>query len=502
MFKSIKKVSLNAEQSTILINMLKFVLFITLAYFPFFLHLNTLPIRIWDESRLAINAYEMFKNGNFLVTTFDNLPEMWNTKPPLLIWLQVGMFKLFGVNEVALRLPSAIAGFLTTGVIMLFSIKYIKSYWFGLIVSLVLITSYGYVNDHVTRTGDYDSLLIFFVVSYTLVFLVYVETQQTKYLHWFFVGLTLAILTKSVQGLIFLPALFIYVLTQKKLLQLNYKWIAINGAISITVIAAYYLTREHYNPGFLTAVWENELGGRYTVAQEGNRGDFMMYYNLIVRFHYNDWYWLVPCGLVVGLVNKDVKIKKTTLYVTLLAVTYWLIISSSETKCGWYEAPLFPYLAFLCGIIIYTVFVYIKEQLNTSKLVTYNVLPYVFLFVVFITPYEKIIQKTYAPVEYSWDVEFYKLSYFLKNAVKHERSVANQYLCYDGYMAHLKWYINLLNDDKQPISFKDFHGLVVGDKIITSQKHVQDYIEQNYITQQISNDNNIKTYMINGVVTK
>ena len=91
----------------------KIVLFILLAYFPVFLHLEFLPIRVWDESRLANNAYEMFKNGNFLVPHFEGTPDMWNTKPPLMVILQVLCCKVFGIRELSIRLPSAIAGFLT-----------------------------------------------------------------------------------------------------------------------------------------------------------------------------------------------------------------------------------------------------------------------------------------------------------------------------------------------------------------------------------------------------
>jgi hypothetical protein len=41
---------------------------------PIFGHLDTLPIRISDESRLAINAHEMLQNKNYLVTHFEGKP--------------------------------------------------------------------------------------------------------------------------------------------------------------------------------------------------------------------------------------------------------------------------------------------------------------------------------------------------------------------------------------------------------------------------------------------
>jgi 4-amino-4-deoxy-L-arabinose transferase-like glycosyltransferase len=71
-------------------------LFVVLGVFPVFMHLDTLPIRIWDEARQAVNALEMWENGNFLVTHFEGSPDMWSTKPPLLIWLQVALIGLLG----------------------------------------------------------------------------------------------------------------------------------------------------------------------------------------------------------------------------------------------------------------------------------------------------------------------------------------------------------------------------------------------------------------------
>ena len=139
-----------------------YILLAVLVYFAIFWNLDYMPIRLWDESRLAINALEMYKNGNYIVTYFDGLPDMWNTKPPLMIWLQVLMFKAFGISVLSLRLPSAISALLTTIAILFFSIKYLKSFWFGFVAVFVLISIDGYIELHSIRTGDYDSLLTLF----------------------------------------------------------------------------------------------------------------------------------------------------------------------------------------------------------------------------------------------------------------------------------------------------------------------------------------------------
>ena len=85
-----------------------FIIFLLVAL-PIFSHLDSYPIRVWDESRLANNAYEMYRNHNFLVSYFYGSPDMWSTKPTLLIALQALFMEVIGVNELSVRLPIAFA---------------------------------------------------------------------------------------------------------------------------------------------------------------------------------------------------------------------------------------------------------------------------------------------------------------------------------------------------------------------------------------------------------
>ena len=90
-----------------------FLLVLLVVSIPIFSHLGEFPMQIWDESRLANNAIEMYETGNPIVVTYNYLPEMWSTKPPLMIWLQVLSLKAFGLNDLAFRLPSAFAAVFT-----------------------------------------------------------------------------------------------------------------------------------------------------------------------------------------------------------------------------------------------------------------------------------------------------------------------------------------------------------------------------------------------------
>ncbi len=93
-------------------NYILFALLLVLIYFPIFLHLTYMPIRMWDESITGVNAIEMASNHHYFVTYIDGHPDMYNCKPPLLLWCIVLSIKIFGFSELALRLPSAIAALL------------------------------------------------------------------------------------------------------------------------------------------------------------------------------------------------------------------------------------------------------------------------------------------------------------------------------------------------------------------------------------------------------
>src|SRR5436853_4132675 len=64
---------------------------------------------LWDidEGLNAEAAREMYESGNWVVPKFNF--QLRDAKPALLYWLQVAAYSVFGVNEFAARLPSALA---------------------------------------------------------------------------------------------------------------------------------------------------------------------------------------------------------------------------------------------------------------------------------------------------------------------------------------------------------------------------------------------------------
>jgi len=479
----------------------KYVVLIAILYMPIFGHLDTLPIRIWDESRLAVNAYEMLNDENHLVTHFEGKPDMWNTKPPFMIWCQVVCMKLLGVNELAVRLPSAIAAFLTCMALLIFSQWYLKNFWFGFIAIFVLISTQGYISLHGTRTGDYDALLTLFTTLSGLFFFAFCETKKYRALYCFFICTALAVLTKSVTGLLFLPAILIYGIIQKQFIPLLKNKHFYFGLLSfLTLVVGYYLLREANNTGYIAAVWENELGGRYLSVIENHQHDFWFYLKNLIDFRLSTtWYVLIPFGCITGvLVIKNKKVNRITLFSFLMVIIFFIIISTAQTKLEWYDIPLYPFLSIIVAVFIHYVFQLLYNVKWFRQKLSVNIIPYLFLFLIGIVPYKKVLDKTYKPKEYFWRKDFYEIGYYLKDAIKGKYHLNKQCLLYEGYHAHNLFYLNILNDKGIEISFKDWKKLEKEDVVIASQKNVKQYVEEHYNHQVLNSNGTIITYLIHG----
>ncbi len=468
-----------------------------LVYLPLFSHLAFFPIRIWDEARLAVSAYEMLNNHNYIVTYHDGEPDMWSTKPPLMIWLQVLSMKIFGVNELAVRLPSAIAGLLTCLALLVFSVKYVKDYWLGVIAILVLITSSGYVGHHVTRTGDYDALLVLFTTLAGLSFFAYCDNQKTKWLYYFFGFTILAAMTKSITGLLFSPAFLLYALWRGQFIPLlKNKHFYIGIASFLIIVVGYYFLREAYNPGYIAAVFENDLGGRFLSTLEGHHASAWFYFNNLKDTLFKPWFYLIVCGMVVGFFSKEEKIKRLAVFSTMMVLVFLIVISISKTKLIWYDAPIYPFLALLVAIFVYAIYNFLKTNDQLNSVFTFNPMPVLFLFLLAVAPYRAILQTTYMPEEYPWDKDFYEISYYLRDGLRGVHDLNNQTLCYDGYSTHLAFYINLMNDRGMNVHLKKLTELQPGEIVFTHQDNVKNDIAQHFVVDTIGHFYRVTTYRI------
>jgi 4-amino-4-deoxy-L-arabinose transferase-like glycosyltransferase len=118
-------------------------LFVILIALAALLHVATIgsgDLYSQTEGQYAAAAREMVETNQWLLPTNDGTPRL--QKPPLLYWLMIVSFKLFGVNTAAARLPVALAVVATAALIFLIGEK-LTDYWRGFIAGLIYLSFCG-----------------------------------------------------------------------------------------------------------------------------------------------------------------------------------------------------------------------------------------------------------------------------------------------------------------------------------------------------------------------
>lgn len=323
-----------------------------MCYLIIFSDLDRTPLQQWDESRRAVNALEMIEQESWLVPYYKGKPDHMGTKPPLLPASIRISYSLFGVSEWSTRLPVALFATATVFLLWWFGIRVLKSHWTGLIAALILLTTKGYIHRHVAMTGDYDGILLFFTTLSSMAFFYAIHHTKSRWqaLSWwiFAIALALGVMTKSVAGLLYTPALFIYALALGKVPKtLKNPHALLSLLTGLLIVAGYYFTREYLDPGFLVEVSKKELGGRYLQTFEGHAQPWYYYLELFVDKFYPWYFVLLPAFFFRS-------VRRPAIFFTLCAFVQLAVVSYSQTKLSYYEAPIYPWLAIVAALgIVY-----------------------------------------------------------------------------------------------------------------------------------------------------
>jgi 4-amino-4-deoxy-L-arabinose transferase-like glycosyltransferase len=107
------------------------------------LHLGTIGIGdLYSETegQYAAAAREMIQTGQYLLPTNDSIPRL--QKPPLLYWLIIASYKLFGVYTAATRVPIALS-VVATAIFTFLIGERLADYWRGFAAGLIYLTLSG-----------------------------------------------------------------------------------------------------------------------------------------------------------------------------------------------------------------------------------------------------------------------------------------------------------------------------------------------------------------------
>ena len=158
--------------------------------------------------------------------------------------------------------------------------------------------------------------------------------------------------------------------------------------------------------------------------------------------------------------------------------------------------PLYPLFSFVISFLIFELFKKLQSFrfLNTNIFV--KAIPVVLVIALFFNPYYKSVNKGRKPKEYSWEIEFYNISYYLKDAVKSNKDLNDYSLLYNYYDAHLYFYAKLLRDKGQNFNIISADYLKENQMVIADKKELKDYIESNFNFEITEKFKNISIYKL------
>lgn len=460
-------------------NLFLLIAMLIIVALPLFMYLDSMPLYPVDEGRVCNNTVGMIEKNNYIIAFYDGEPDMWNTKPPFTNWAQAACIKLFGINEISFRLPSALAAVFTCLMIFLFAIRYLYNPWIAFLWPVLLVTMDGYVRPHGTRTGDYDSMLTFFMAAYCLAFYTYSVTGKQRYIFIGCLCAALATLTKGIAGLLFLPAIFAYLIFSKSLIPfLSSRQFYLGILTFIVLVGGFYSWREAINPGYIASVIYNEFG-RYNKILVNNGEDNWFYFNSIIKnLIPNIYQAFILLGLATGILSNNEKIKKLSIYAIVLVVFHLIVISTSKTKLDWYDMPNYPFLSlFACIGLVNLINLTLQIKLGTN----WSIMPFFITTLIIFPEYTRIIkkQKSIADEETVSYVD-YRIANYLSNCLNKKQKIQNYILVFDGYNAHHLLYKMMFKNIGFEINFKSSLFLEPKDTVIVSQEYNKLFIKQNY----------------------
>ncbi|MDP2633024.1 MAG: glycosyltransferase family 39 protein [Candidatus Curtissbacteria bacterium] len=209
---------------------------ILLAGFLRFYQISSNPPGLyWDEVANGYDAYSILKtahdhHGQFLPFFFESFGD-W--KLPGYIYLSIPSILVFGLNEFAIRFPSALLGTLTVPILFLLVNKLTKNINLALLSSLFLAISPWHIQF--SRAGFESTVGLFMAMSGTYLFLVGLQKGKSTLLTFSFLLLTFSMYTYHAYR-IFTPLIVIaIVVIFKSEIKKNLSKLAVGAICAIVV---------------------------------------------------------------------------------------------------------------------------------------------------------------------------------------------------------------------------------------------------------------------------
>ena len=320
---------------------------LVLSAFLFLYGLGNMALTDPDETFYAETAKEMLDEGEWVTPLIFGKPQF--EKPILYYWLVEASFKLFGVNEFAARLPSAVFGMI--GVIGVYFVgRALFSPLAGFLSGVVAATAAEYVV--IARACVTDIVLTAFILLCFLFFLLGLKRERKIFYIISAIMAALAVLTKGPIG-VFLTVIVIgaYIILTKQW-EVFRKARVISAVLVFLIVSLpwYLIVLKIHGDAFV-----NEFFGIHNIIRfiepEHRIGSSPFFYLPVILGGFLPWTPFLIFGAWYMFRDKNVvsDIKVPQLFLALWFLLMFAFFTASRTKLVTYIFPVFPALALMTG---------------------------------------------------------------------------------------------------------------------------------------------------------
>lgn len=331
---------------------LAYVLLLVACAGLFFVNLGGFPIYTKGEAREAVTVLDMFKGHSLAAVLLPMRAGLEIPSKPLLMhWLIALCALVLGVNEWAVRLPSALLA--TTAVLCCYAYaRRLFDNLTGLFSALILATSVQFLQQAVG--GRVDMTLTFFMELAFFEFIAIAEGLTPR--RWLLYGaLALAILAKGPVGLL-LPALAAagYIALEQRWDLAGRMRLRMGVAIVAVVAGGWYLAaiviggRAFFDKQVLA---ENLFTFLYHRGVSGGHGHPFYYLDLALLAGFMPWTPLLPMMAAALALPTNYRNPRLRYLMVWFAVVL-LFYSLAYSKRGVYLLSLYPALATAMGLAL------------------------------------------------------------------------------------------------------------------------------------------------------
>ena len=239
------------------------------------------PPLLWDEAGLGYNAYSILETGKdeygksfpLIFKSFGDY------KPGLYIYLAIPFVKIFGLNELSIRLPSIILGSLIPILLYLLIITFDKNKY-KLAMIIAWVTCFNPYNIHYSRGAWETNIITFEIILLCLLFL------RKKYLaSAVFLGLSLyTYQSGKLVGLLVILILFII----KKFELLKPKFIIPIFVLALPIAFGLLFSKDTNRLKVVSLFsYPRSAEEKQLIIAESSQTNYQIFHNQIVYFKRN-----------------------------------------------------------------------------------------------------------------------------------------------------------------------------------------------------------------------